>query len=70
MCQNWLRGGKKPTKLKKRKQSENNVIKNIRDLFKLEKENKAKKDRIIWDIMALFEQQEEDYYKPVRVRNF
>ena len=69
MCQNWLRGGKKATKLRKRKQSENNVIKNI-DLFKLKKENKAKKDRIIWDIKGLFEQQEEYYYKPVRVRNF
>ena len=71
MCQNWVRGGKKPTKLKKQKQSENNVIKNIRDLFKLKKENKAIKDRIIREeIMALFEQQEEHHYKLERVRIF
>ena len=34
-------GGKKPSKLKK---SEGNIIKNIRNLFKLKKENKAIKD--------------------------
>ena len=31
---------------------------------------KANEDRIIWDIKSLFEQQEEDYYKPGRAGNF
>ena len=40
------------------------------NLLKLKKENKAIKDRTIRDIKTLFEQQEEDRYKPVRVSNF
>ena len=42
----------------------------MRNLFKLEKENIAIKDRIIRDTKTLFEQEEEDYYKPVRFGNF
>ena len=39
--------------------------KSIRNLFKLKKENKTIKDRIIKEIRTLFEQQEEkDYHKP------
>ena len=34
------------------------------------KENKAVKDIIIRDIRNLFEHEEENYYKPVRVNNF
>ena len=34
------------------------------------KENKAIKDRLIRDIRNLFEHEEEDYYKPVRICNF
>ena len=45
------------------------MFKSIRNLFKLNKQNKAIKD-IIRDIKTLFEQQEEDYYKLVRVGNF
>ena len=52
------------------KQSEENIIKSIRNLFKLKKENEAIKDRIIRDIRAHFEQEEKDYYKPVREGNF
>ena len=53
------------------KQSQENIIKSIRNLFKLKKENEAIKDRIIRDIRTLFEQEEEnDYYKPIRVGNF
>ena len=37
---------------------------------KLNNEREAIKDRIIRDIKTLFEQQEEDYYKSVRVGNF
>ena len=52
------------------KESQDKIIKNIRNLIKLEKENEATKDRIIRDFKTLFEQQEEgDCYKPVRVVN-
>ena len=40
-------GGKNPRKTKVIKQLEDNIIKNTRNLFKLEKENKAIKHRII-----------------------
>ena len=50
------------------KQSEENIIKNIRNLFKLKKENQAIKDRIIRDIKSLFEK-EEDYDKTIREGN-
>ena len=54
---------------KNKKKSEDNV-KNI--LFILKIENRAIKDRIIRDIrnMKTFFEQEEDYYKPVKVGNF
>ena len=54
----------KTRKLKKQKQSEENVIKKIRNLFRLKTENEAIKDRITRDNKNIFEQQEEDYYKP------
>ena len=48
------------------KNNQKKTIKSIRNLFKLKKENEA-----IKDIMTLFEQQEEkDYYKPIRAGNF
>ena len=41
-------------------------IKDIRNLFKLKKETKAMKDRILRDIQNLFEhEEEENYYKPL-----
>ena len=43
-----------------------NLIKNIRNVFRLEKENKGIKDKIPIDIKNLFE----EYYKSVRVNNF
>ena len=49
---------------------EENIIKHIRKVFRLEKENKAIKDRIIRSIRHLFMNGEEDYYKPVREGNF
>ena len=49
---------------------EKNIIKNIRNLFRLEKGTKAIKDRIIRDINNPFEYEEEDYYKPVVTNNF
>ena len=60
---------RKPSKLKTQKQPKENIIKSIKYLFKLKKENEAIKDRIIREIRTLFEQ-EDDYYKPIRVGNF
>ena len=45
-------------------------MKSIRNLFRLKKENETIKDRIVRDIRKLSEEEKEDYYKPVRVRNF
>ena len=52
------------------KKIEENIIRDVRNLFRLKKENEAIKDRIIRDIRNLFEHEEEDYYKPVRAGNF
>ena len=52
------------------KQSEDTIIKNIRNLFRLKLENETIKDKVIRDIKTLFKQQKEDYYKLVRVGNF
>ena len=48
------------------------AIENITDLFRLEKETKASKHRILWDIKNHFEheKEEENNYKPVRLSNF
>ena len=45
-------------------------MKDIRNLFRLEKETKVIRDRILRDIKNLLEYEEENYYKPVRVNNF
>ena len=52
-----------------KKKSKETIIKNIRNPFKLKKENEAIKDRIVREIKTLFEQEEKDYYKPIRVDN-
>ena len=62
-------GGKNPRKPKLRKQSEDNIIKNVTYLFRLKKENEAIKDRRIKQIRDLFDQ-EVNYYKLVRVGSF
>ena len=49
---------------------EENVIKDIRNLFRLEKETKGIENRIFRDIKNLFEYEEANYYKTVRVNNF
>ena len=46
------------------------TIKNFRNLFRLKNENEAIKDRIFTDIRNLFEHEEEDYYKRVRIGDF
>ena len=42
------------------------MIKDIRKLFRLEKENKIIKDLILSDIRIRFQNEEENYYKPVK----
>ena len=48
------------------------AIKDIRNIFRLEKETKPIKDRMLRDVKNLFEHEKEEknYYKPVRVNNF
>ena len=61
---------KKPSKLNIQRQSEKgNGIKNIRNLFRLKKENEAIKDRIISDIKTLLKARKR-LLKTVRVGNF
>ena len=62
-------GGKKSRKPKIQNQSEDKMMKNMRNLFRLKMENEAIKNRMIGDINTLFEQ-EEGYSKPVRVAMF
>ena len=50
--------------------SEGNIIKNVRNTFRLKKQNKSIKMRIIRDSRNLFESKGESYYEPVRVGNF
>ena len=57
--------------MKKIKKVEENIIKDVRNLFKLKNKNKAIQERIITYIRNLFEhEEEENYYKPVRLGNF
>ena len=75
----------KKKKKKKRKEIKVNVIKDVKNIFRLKnktdhitcrdtrfdfrlvKENEAIKDRIVRDIRHLFEHEEKDCDKPVRV---
>ena len=54
-----------------KKQLNHTAIEDIRNLFRREKETKEIKDRILRDIKNFSEhEEEENYYKPVRVNNF
>ena len=55
--------------VERKKQSEENIIKIIRNIFKLKIEIVAIKERIIGDVRTLLKQ-ENVYYKPIRVGNF
>ena len=55
--------------VERKKQSEENIIKSIRNIFKLKIENVAIKERIIGDVRTPLKQ-ENGYYKPIRVGNF
>ena len=46
------------------------TVKDIRNLFKLKKESKAIKNRVIIDIRNFFDHEDENYYKPVKIDNF
>ena len=59
----------KAKKTNNKKQSEDNKIENIRNLFRLAKKE-AIKDRIIRDVKNLYNPEKDNYYKPVRVNNF
>ena len=61
-------GGRKSRKANMQKHYEDNITQNIRNIFKLNKQNETIKDRIIKDINTLFE--EEDYCKSVKVGIF
>ena len=52
------------------KKIDGTTIKDIKNLFRLKKENEAIKYRVIRDIKNLLEHEREDYYKPVRIGNF
>ena len=53
-----------------KKEIDENTIKSTTNLFRLKKENEAIKDRMIRNIANQSEKEKNDYYKPVRVRNF
>ena len=53
-----------------KKKIDDTTIKGKRNFFRLEKEIKVMKYRIIRDIKDLFQHEEKDYYKPVKVGNF
>ena len=60
----------KGLRVEKDKAIEENIIKDVRNLSRLKKENKTIKERIIRNIRNLSEHDEEDYYKAIRVGNF
>ena len=54
-----------------KKETDDTTAKDTRNLFRLKKENKVIKDIILRYITNLFEhEEEENYYKPVRVSSF
>ena len=56
--------------MKNPRPEEENIIKDIRNLFRLEKKVKVIKDRILRDIQNFFEQEEKNNYKAIRANNF
>ena len=49
--------------------AEDNIIKDIRNPFRLTKKDKGVKEKVLSDIRTLFESDEENYYKPIRSGN-
>ena len=50
--------------------TDNFTVNDIRNLFRVKKENKEIKNKLIRVIKNIFEQEKENYYKQVRVGNF
>ena len=48
---------------------EDNIIKDIKNLFRLKRKNNVIEDTTIRDKRTLFESVEEDYHEPVRIGN-
>ena len=70
MKQKYLIWERRETKQTKNKTKyEENIIRRIKNFFKLKKESEAIKVRIIRVIRTLFEK-EDDYYKQTRLDNF
>ena len=71
MEENMIKDVRNPFKQKK-KEIDDNAIKDVNILFRLEKENEAIKNKITRDIRNLFELEYKkgNYYKQVRVGNF
>ena len=68
---NWRQHDKKRKKsFYTKKEKVDTKIKDIRNLFRLKKENEAIKDKIIKYISNILEHGREDCCKPVRVGNF
>ena len=57
----------KPTKAIKENSNADKILKNIRNLYMLEK--KGINDKVLRDIRTLYESDEKDYYKPIRIGN-
>ena len=70
IIQKLTKSFKKLSKPKTQEESKDDIIKNIRNLFKLKKEIKPFKAKRINDIRNLFELENKDYYKTIRVCNF
>ena len=72
MCSRNLFGGEKKTWKPKQTfwRQQDSIIKNVINLLRLKKENQSIKERSTKDILNLFEQEAEDYYKRVRVASF
>ena len=60
----------KETKLKRKKETKDDAINSIRSLFKLEKETEPIKEKTIIRGIRNLEEQDDDYYKPIRADNF
>ena len=58
--------GKKLSKPKIQEESKDNIIKNIRNTFKVTKDNNAIKE----NIESFFELENKVYYRPIKVDNF
>ena len=57
------------TKLYRKKWIEYNIIKDVRNLFKFERKGNAIKNKVLRELRALFESDEDGYYKLIKTVN-